>query len=50
MKKSKKRDFSIEVTVKPRHKSGRRHTSMDSRPKRLRTRKSRSERAIREFR
>ena len=49
MKKGKKRDFSIEVSVKPRLKGGRKNTSMDNRPKRLRTRKSRNESAIREF-
>lgn len=47
--KRNKRDFKIEVEVKPRLRGGRKSTAMDSRPKRLRTRKSKSDRAIKEW-
>ncbi len=48
-KRRKKRDFSIDVEVKPRRRTGRPTTTFDSRPKRERTRKARNEKAIREW-
>jgi hypothetical protein len=49
MSHKKNKTFKIEVEVKARQRGGRRNTEMDSRPKRLRTRKSRSDRALKEW-